>query len=61
MLYEILIILSLILTMLGGWCDINDDDIEIGCYTISKQHLWNDAKYLLLLVISLKVISYDSK
>lgn len=53
--YYTLIFLAIILTSLGGLSDIRDKRISIFGYTPSKEHLWHDSIFLLLLAITLKI------
>lgn len=54
--YIVLIILSVILTVLGGYSDMTNKSVNLFGINVSKQHLWNDASYILLLAIALKHI-----
>ncbi len=54
-LYYTLIFLAIILTILGGMTDIRDKRINIMGYTPSKEHLWHDSLFLLVLAITLKI------
>lgn len=54
-LYYTLILLAIILASLGGITDIRDKRINILGYTPSKEHLWHDSIFLLLLAITLKI------
>lgn len=47
---SLLVFISLFMTMAAGWMDITDQE-RIGC--ISKNHLWHDSLYVLLLAIFL--------
>ena len=49
--YTLLIILSLVMVMMGGWSDMTGKK-----FIVSKKHYWNDAMYLLVLAIAIKVI-----
>ncbi len=53
-----LVLFSLLLMSLGGFLDINNkNEIELCLGTITKQHLWSDGIYLLLLAIFLSFFS----
>jgi hypothetical protein len=54
-LYYTLILLAIILAILGGTSDIRDKRINILGYTPSKEHLWHDSIFLLVLAITLKI------
>ena len=47
----LLIILSVVMATLGGLSDLSGQRL-----IVSKEHYWNDASYLLLLAIVLKVV-----
>ncbi len=50
-----LLFISITMTALGGWLDMTGQE-SIGCVT--KQHLWNDGLYLLLLLLVFKLFSF---
>ena len=53
-----LVIFSLLLMSLGGFLDINNkNEIELCFGTITKQHLWSDGIYILLLAILIRLFS----
>lgn len=52
-LYNILIIMSLVMSIIGGLSDFTGKR-----YIISKDHYWRDSIYLLVLAIAIKKI-YD--
>ncbi len=52
------IFLALLMTFMGGFKDIQVRNHQLN---ISKYHYWNDAKFILLLVIVLLLISIDKK
>lgn len=49
---SVLVVLSILLTALGGWMDYMNYPRLFG---ISRDHAWNDAQYLLLLAIFIKL------
>ncbi len=50
----ILLGLSLIMTMIGGWMDITNRD-SIG--RLTKYHFWNDGIYLAIIAIFVLIIT----
>jgi hypothetical protein len=50
----ILLGLSLLMIMIGGWMDITKTD-SIGC--ITKHHFWNDGIYLAIISIFILIIT----
>lgn len=60
--YVLLILLSILLTMAGGWNDLQSSNqplqkkFTILGYSPSKEHLWHDSLYILVLAIALKVV-----
>ena len=61
-LYIFLITLSIILTILGGITDLKNNRNSINQtftilgYNPSKEHLWHDSLFLLVLAITIKVV-----
>jgi hypothetical protein len=52
------IFLAILMTFFGGLKDVRVKDHHIN---ISKYHYWSDAKFILLLVIIILLISIDKK
>ena len=52
--YTIGILISLILSMMAGYYDVTG---QYGFGTVSKEHLWHDAMYILLLLIAIRTLS----
>jgi hypothetical protein len=47
-----LLIMSLIMTMMGGYCDMTNTD---KIWIVSKEHFWNDGLYLLVLTVLIAI------
>ena len=59
--YLILLVLSLYLTMLAGTADVENRrtvSFRMGkrTYHVTKEHLWHDAPYILVLLIVFKFV-----
>lgn len=48
----LLLALSLLLSAMGGWCDLMGQRI----FGLSREHYWRDATYLAVLAIALHLI-----
>lgn len=49
----VLLVMSLLLTGLGGWMDMIGEDRVLG---ISRRHAWTDGTYLAILAIAVHLI-----
>jgi hypothetical protein len=47
-----LLVIAVAMTGLGGWMDI----LGVRGLTVSREHAWNDATFLVLLVIALQLL-----
>ena len=54
----VLLLLSVVATGLGGWLDVTGRTAICG---VTKEHLWHDGQYLLLVAIFLILVVYITK
>ena len=47
-----LLVVAVVMTGLGGWMDI----LNVKTLPVSREHAWNDATFLVLVVIALQLI-----
>lgn len=56
MIQIILLVLSIILVSIAGYMDVTDKQITFFGLKPTKEHLWKDGLYLLVIMIVLKIV-----